>query len=140
MESERIIERIDSVTNEKSYDLEWRYNEESDYFNIDGSTHVAGDFSSFRTRINKLQVNSDFLFDVVDNGEKLEVLVRSTNPYINVTGMQSVMIDPKQSKTIKQYFKPKRWGLGVQLGVGIDKQLQFTPYIGIGLSYNLIVF
>ena len=36
---------------------------------------------------------------------------------------------------------PKRWGLGVQVGAGyfgIDKKL--SPYIGIGISYNFLMW
>lgn len=33
-----------------------------------------------------------------------------------------------------------RWGLGVSAGYGItlDKQPQFTPYLGVGISYNIV--
>lgn len=33
--------------------------------------------------------------------------------------------------------KPKRWGIGIQGGVGFGKG-GFTPYIGIGVQYNII--
>lgn len=33
--------------------------------------------------------------------------------------------------------KPKRWGIGIQGGVGYGKG-GFTPYIGIGVQYNII--
>lgn len=39
--------------------------------------------------------------------------------------------------------RPKRWGIGVQAGYGahLDAgEVAFTPYIGIGISYNLIMF
>lgn len=35
--------------------------------------------------------------------------------------------------------KPKRWGIGVQLGVGGCKD-GFSPYFGVGLSYDLVQF
>lgn len=35
--------------------------------------------------------------------------------------------------------KPPRWSLGLQAGYGISKQ-GLTPYIGVGLSYNLWSF
>lgn len=38
-----------------------------------------------------------------------------------------------------QKNEPKRWGLGVQLGVGGCKD-GFSPYIGVGLNYNLFSF
>lgn len=44
--------------------------------------------------------------------------------------------------TIKEYHEPKRWGIGIQSGYGmtINGTPQFTPYIGIGISYNLFSF
>ena len=41
--------------------------------------------------------------------------------------------------TIAERIKPKRWGVGVQAGVGIGAK-GFTPYLGIGVSYNLVCF
>lgn len=35
--------------------------------------------------------------------------------------------------------KPKRWGVGVQLGVGASGQGVY-PYVGIGVSYNLLLW
>lgn len=34
----------------------------------------------------------------------------------------------------------KRWGVGVQAGVTWNKDTKFTPYVGVGLSYNIISF
>ena len=62
-----------------------------------------------------------------------------------VSGYQPSLDDlliyqPTQVVRIKD--KPKRWGIGVQVGYGITvgKQPQFSPYIGIGVSYNLFTF
>lgn len=42
------------------------------------------------------------------------------------------------------YPKPrqKRWGIGIHVGYGMtmSRTPQFTPYIGFGISYNLITF
>lgn len=40
--------------------------------------------------------------------------------------------------TVKE--KAKRWGIGPQIGVGVSPKGAAVPYIGIGFSYNLIVF
>lgn len=47
----------------------------------------------------------------------------------------------RKSETIyiKSSTKPKRWSLGFQAGVGLTPQ-RVEPYIGIGISYNLICF
>ena len=49
---------------------------------------------------------------------------------------------PREVITIKEYQKPKRWDVGIQAGYGmtINGTPQFTPYIGIGISYNLFSF
>jgi hypothetical protein len=35
-------------------------------------------------------------------------------------------------------YKSKKFGLGVQLGVGINPKGNVNPYVGVGISYNLI--
>lgn len=47
------------------------------------------------------------------------------------------VITIETERTVKA---PYRWGLGVQAGYGIDIQGKISPYIGIGLSYNLLSF
>ena len=47
------------------------------------------------------------------------------------------------TKEIKTVAKPKRWGIGLQAGYGVsfsNKQIQATPYIGIGISYNILTW
>lgn len=34
----------------------------------------------------------------------------------------------------------KRWGIGAQVGVGLSPKGTAVPYVGIGISYNLIAF
>jgi len=47
------------------------------------------------------------------------------------------------STTIQPKPKPRRWGIGIQVGYGVTIQqntLKPTPYIGIGLTKNLLSF
>ncbi len=41
-----------------------------------------------------------------------------------------------QTKTLTQY-KTKHWGVGVQVGYGYHFN-QFSPYIGVGVQYNIL--
>ena len=42
---------------------------------------------------------------------------------------------------IEKKPKPKRWGLGIQTGVGYaPNNNNISPYIGVGISYNFIRF
>lgn len=44
------------------------------------------------------------------------------------------------TKTVLQpVSKTKRWGLGINAGYGYTKE-GFTPYVGVGMQYNFIVF
>lgn len=38
------------------------------------------------------------------------------------------------------YSRPKRWGLGIQVGAGVIGQRKIEPYIGIGISYNILTW
>lgn len=40
---------------------------------------------------------------------------------------------------IRSPTKPKRWGIGIQVGYGITSK-RAEPYIGIGISYDLFTF
>ena len=92
-------------------------------------------------------MNAMLTLHVVDNGSQLAVIAKSDNPYMNLGPMQSVVIDPKTSPTISNYYKPKRWGLSIYLGLGanfgwdpINKGIGFNlgPSAGVAVTYDLV--
>lgn len=57
--------------------------------------------------------------------------------------LDSIFIFPKREAImITKQEKCKCWGIGVQVGCGftLDAKPQFSPYIGVGVSYNLFNF
>ena len=49
----------------------------------------------------------------------------------------------QQKQVVTQFVQvaeveKKRWGIGVQAGYGLSADGSLSPYLGIGLSYNLI--
>lgn len=48
-----------------------------------------------------------------------------------------LFFQPTQVVRIRE--KPKRWSVGIQAGYGISMK-GFQPYIGVGVSYNLVYF
>lgn len=54
---------------------------------------------------------------------------------IHVYGKNTI-ITKTQTTTITKY-KTKRWGVGVQVGCGYNFN-QISPYIGIGVQYNIL--
>lgn len=55
--------------------------------------------------------------------------------------LDSIYVFPK-TITITNRIRdaPKRWGLGVQVGVGYNWSHKVHPYIGIGVSYNILTW
>ena len=45
----------------------------------------------------------------------------------------------KETNYIRSPTKNKRWGIGIQAGFGLTPH-RVQPYIGIGISYNIITF
>lgn len=48
---------------------------------------------------------------------------------------------PVQTVTITQRTKPPNWGIGITAGYGVtvvDKNVRLTPFIGVGISYNIL--
>lgn len=53
------------------------------------------------------------------------------------TNLDSIYVYQKTKTVVKKVPENKRWGVGVQLGAGYMNG-RVTPYVGIGVSYNLI--
>jgi len=92
-------------------------------------------------------MNANLTLDVIDNGKQLSVIAKTDNPYMQLGDMQSVVIDPINSPTLKSYYKPKRWGLSFYLGAGVNVGydpinksigLNIGPSAGFAVTYNFI--
>ena len=59
--------------------------------------------------------------------------LRGYNCKVDKLYIQNLKVCPEQKKV------PKRWGIGVQLGYGATKD-GLSPYLGLGLSYDLVQF
>lgn len=84
------------------------------------------------------KIYMDLVINKKKEGDKLNLSVSSSNPYVNVTDIQGSVIDLTAYNSLQ---KSKLFGLGVHVGYGlsINNSVVFlSPYIGIGLNYNLI--
>lgn len=74
-------------------------------------------------------------------GDDYEAWVSGYRPQLD-----SVWVFPETryiTKEVKVQRKPTRWGIGIQAGYGVGVnagQVTAFPYIGVGISYNLIRF
>lgn len=53
--------------------------------------------------------------------------------------INSVTVYPRTEYKTERVNVKNRWGLGVQVGYGVSKD-GFSPYIGIGVSYNILTW
>ena len=78
----------------------------------------------------KFTLESKNEYSIFVNNKKGYVEVQSLNPYSKVEDI----------KMYSNKIKRKRFGLGVHVGYGMTSDLQLRPYLGLGISYNLINF
>ena len=94
--------------------------------------------------------------DIIITQDSLIVLPKSVKTYSDksykcqVSGYQPsldwIEVYPETryiTKKIKEPRKPTRWGIGIQVGYGFgfpDGRIIGCPYVGFGISYNLIRF
>ena len=84
-------------------------------------------------------MNANITLDILDNGDnKLRMISRTDNPYINITNMDGVVFDPTDSKVLNKFYKKKKWSIGPYIGYGITGKGKLQPSIGIGISYGII--
>lgn len=64
-----------------------------------------------------------------------KVYIKSDNPYVMVNEIEGFTVPTAMKE------KQKRWGVGPQVGVGLDvTRGKLSPTIGIGVQYNLFKF
>ena len=74
-----------------------------------------------------------------DNGYVF--FARTKAPGVKLLDAESVLIIDKPGDLPgAPLVKPKKFGIGFQVGGTLTKEFMPTPYIGIGLSYNIIRF
>lgn len=81
-----------------------------------------------------VDITSDKIFFdyTVAIDKKNQVKIMSNNPYVKYNEISGFTLTKK---------KQKRFGIGPQIGYGYNfNGSKFNPYIGIGISYNLITF
>lgn len=151
----KVVTKLDTVytdTHDVTHDgdmIAWTWDaKDSTYYKMSGqSIAYLNNIDSTETIIDNLEMNANLTLDVIDNGEQLSVIAKTDNPYMQLGDMQSVIIDPMNSPTFKNYYKPKRWGLSLYLGGGlnigydlINKGVGINAggSIGIAITYDLI--
>jgi hypothetical protein len=119
---------VEKIVNKPIFDTISRETAYYSKFDLDG--FVWGEIIAKKDSTDLiLNIRNDFnIVSHYDKG-KLVLDVSDKNPYSITKSQRSYINLPKQ----------KRWGLGINTGYGVSKS-GLSPYIGLGVNYNLINF
>lgn len=119
---------VEKIVNKPIFDTISRETAYYSKFDLDG--FVWGEIIAKKDSTDLiLNIRNDFnIVSHYDKG-KLVLDVSDKNPYTVTKSQRSYINLPKQ----------KRWGLGINAGYGVSKS-GLSPYIGLGVNYNLINF
>lgn len=121
------ITKIDTVkiryTDTIPYQFEKRFSINKKHYSLSGISNHRG------IDIEEINVPNTLSFAVGKVRKGYEIRVVNSNPYIKTTGLNSYVLEQRN----------RRIGLGFQAGYGLNKD-GVSPYIGLGVSYNLIQF
>lgn len=86
--------------------LYWSAQHPDNFYSLNGNTDVKSDFSTFQTTISNISVPAKITFDIIENKKEKQLMFigRSDNPYVNITNVNGVVLDPTKSKVLKSYF------------------------------------
>ena len=106
------------------------FNFKDQYLSLDSTTCLSNGIA--QTKINSLSMDVPVFIGKTNNKQ---FFIRSENPYVSFPNI----------RVAEEITRPKRWGLGIQVGIGcgynlVDKGFFAGPYIGFGLSYNFLTF
>lgn len=132
--------------------LNWEYEKkfnENNYRKFSASSKLKID-TLHNLHVDSLHINKDeiglsLITGLTENGDYLEIFIKSNYPNFSPTKIDGALIEPSKSKILKNYFPDKKWGLSVYGGYGIciDPRETNPLYIsnglqiGIGVSYSI---
>lgn len=95
--------------------------------------------------VNNIKMNADITYSIIENKKtnKLSIITKSNNPYLNITDVNGGLINLQNSKTLKQYYRrDNKWNISVNGGYGIvydhvNGRFAVGPSLTIGVSYTL---
>lgn len=129
----------DSLSNSKINN----YNYIDDYVSMNLTHKLNNNTGSLF--VNNIKINADITYSIIENKKtnKLSIITKSNNPYLNITDVNGGLINLQNSKTLKQYYRrDNKWNISVNGGYGIvydhvNGRFVVGPTLSIGVSYTL---
>ncbi len=67
------------------------------------------------------------------------ICCRNTKALDSIRIFQPVTTITKTITNTEVQYKTRRWGIGVQVGIGVTPN-KIEPYVGIGVNYNILTW
>jgi hypothetical protein len=126
-----IVRDCDSTTADttKAIKLPFGFSERNKWYQFDGAFDNDGVLNFALT----VPLAVDVVTGYDKTAKEYKAIVKTDNPYVQFNGVRSLKLDLQ---------KPKKYGIGVQVGYGIplNNPLELRPYIGLGIQYSIIRF
>ena len=139
MKSDTVYAYIDSVDHHKIITNKFSF--KNDFTNIQGVSMF--DFNNYRfgTTINSIEMYGDITSDLIERGDKLFIISKSSNPYLQINNTDGVLVSPEKSKLLRNKFD-KKWGVMVGVGPSLfyDNKVKVLPAIQVTIGYKLFSF
>ena len=105
-------------------------NKKDKWLSLSGTFTNIGKLDSVHLSLN---FDIDILSGINKETKKRTTSVLTDCPYVKTIGIRSFKFDEA---------KPKRWGVGFQIGYGLslDNNPHFSPFLGVGIQRNIIRF
>ena len=129
----------DSLSNSKINN----YNYIDDYISMNLTHKLNNNTGSLF--VNNIKMNADITYSIIENKKtnKLSIITKSNNPYLNITDVNGGLINLQNSKTLEQYYRrDNKWNISINGGYGIvydhvNGRFAVGPTLSIGVSYVL---
>lgn len=105
------------------------YHYKSKYFEATGSDADSSLKYAYNAELNLLKYDKK---GSLLGGKKTYIDISSPDKNLKINGVENFTKDISST--------PTKIGLGIQVGYGVNSDLKAAPYIGVGVSYNLIRF
>lgn len=138
--SDTVFVYVDSITNERLVKSNFSYID--NWTNISGTNTFNLNSYKFDTNINFIEMSADMTTNFIERDNKLYVITKSSNPYIQINNTDGVIVSPENSKILKNRFD-KRWGVMVGVGPSMtvcDNKFRVLPAIQVTIGYKIFSF
>lgn len=137
-DSLQLNDGLEIVINDSTAIYPYTFDKTDSTRSIQGTISVAANKKPIYVKavIDNYTVNADITIRKEDTKTGIQLFASSSNKNVKINDIKGSVID---LSAYNKYQKAKPFGIGLHVGYGISGA-GLSPYIGIGVSYNLIRF